>query len=389
MKKIKLVFALFVISLFAFSCKKEHVPTSTTGTPEFYFNGAIAGAATSLNAGINNYYMYPSYTQDSNNVYNFIGDLKQTTSYPNSIQIQINDYKVSALNASVNIDSSLTIGNYLYCIPGTVTTTSTTVYKVQFNSSFANGTAQTYNWNFGDNTTSNQANPMHTYSQLGYYNVCLNITGTNSCSNGICDTVNLASPTAYACHTVVSSTVIPNTTGVTFSNTPSGTPPFNYYWNFGDTITSVDTATLANPTHYYHSSGTYQASLKVTDFTGKTAIAKYNVTTASAPQSCLTNFSVANIQAVTTTTTTNNNALGLRNIVVTWTDALGNLYTSKNAAQPASSSFQIVSIDNYQNNANNQRTKKLHVKFSCWVYNSTHPPKQITNADAVIAVAYK
>jgi len=388
MKKIKLVFALFVISLFAFSCKKEHVPTSTTGTPEFYFNGTIAGITTSLNAGVNNYYMYSSYTQDSNNVYNFIGDLKPTTSNPNSIQIQINDYKISAVNATVNIDSSLTIGNYLYCVPGTVTTTSTTVYEVQFNSSFANGTAQTYNWDFGDNTTSSQANPMHTYSQLGYYNVCLNITGTNSCSNSICDTVNLSSPTAYACHTTISSTLLPYN-GVNFGSTVTGFPPSNYLWNFGDSTATHDTTGSTTIVHYYNSPGIYQVSLRVTDTMGNLSIARYNVATVSVSPTCLTNYSVSTVQAVTTTTTTNNNSLGLGNVIVTWTDATGNVYTSKNIAQPAISGFQIISVDNYSNNANNQRTKKLHVKFSCWVYNNGHPPIQITNADAVIAVAYK
>src|SRR6185437_4080987 len=118
---------LLVIVLFSFACKKEHAPTSTVGTPEFYFSGTVGGVTTTLDAGVNNYYMYSSYTQDTNNVYNFIGDLKQTTSNLNSIQIQINNYRVSALNAPVVIDSALIQANYPYLIPGTGTTTTTTV----------------------------------------------------------------------------------------------------------------------------------------------------------------------------------------------------------------------------------------------------------------------
>ena len=393
MKKNRFIFYLLIIVLFSFACKKEHAPASTIGTPEFYFSGVVGGVTTTLDAGVNNYYMYSSYTQDTNNVYNFIGDLKQTTSNFNSIQIQINNYRVSALNAPVVIDSALTPANYPYLIPGTNTTTTSstvTVYNVQFNSSYANGTPQTYNWNFGDNTTSNLANPMHTYSAQGYYVACLNITGSNSCSNGVCDTVNLSSPTAYTCHTALSATVIPSSNGVTFGSTTTGNGPFHYLWNYGDLDSiSYDSASL---THYYNNPGTYLVSLRVADTNGHVSIAKYNVTTANAPVTCITNYSVSTIQAVTTTTSINPNIVsaGLGSVIITWTDASGNIYTSKNSNQPASSSFQIISVDNYPNNANNQRVKKLHVKFSCMVYNSAHPiPIQITNADAVITVAYK
>lgn len=377
---------MLVSVLFVFGCKKEHAPSSTTGTPIFYFNGTIGGVSMSIDAGINNYYMYSSYTQDTNHVYNFIGDLKQITSSHNSIQIQINDYKVSVLNASTYIDSSLMIKNYFYFTGGAAATT--TVYNVQCNPSYSNvsGSAQTYNWNFGDGTTSTSPSPLHTYTHLGYYNVCLTITGSNSCSNSICDTLNLSSPTAFACNTTIFATVTGYT--VAFTNTSTGIGPIKYLWNFGDTASaSYDTSSQQSVTHNYSASGIYQVSLNVTDTAGNKAKAKYSVAIGTATSSgCLTNYSVIGTQSVVTTST---NSLGLANVIVKWTDAVGNIYTSDNPLQPAGSNFQIISVDNYQNNENNQTTKKLHVKFNCWVYNSTHPPIQITNADAVIAVAYK
>jgi len=376
--------------LFVFGCKKEHVPASTTGTPEFYFNGTVAGTAISLDAGVNNYYMYSSYVQDTNNVYNFIGDLRQTTSSPNSIQIQILNYRVSAPNASVNIDSALFTGIYNYYGQNTVTTTTSTAYLVQFNSSYTNpnGTAQTYNWNFGDGTNSALANPSHLYSQLGYYNVCLNITGSNSCSNGICDTVNLSSQTTLTCQTVITSTVQGDT--ITFKGIASSNfSPTNHLWDFGDGTTNYDTVGNNIAIHSYNSPNVYQVSLTASDNMGHVSKAKYNVATASAPVSCITNYSVSSVQTTTVSSISPNFVIGLGNVIVTWTDASGNVYTSKNSAQPTSSGFQIISVDNHPNNANNQRVKKLHVKFSCWVYNSTHPAIQITNADAVIVVAYK
>ena len=201
MKKIKQFLALLIVVLFTVTCKKEHAPISTLATPEFYFNGTVNGISTSLNAGVNNYYMYSSYKQDSNNVYTFIGDLKQTTSNLNGIEIDINDYKVSAINANTNPDSSLKTGSYLYYSIGVNDTT----YNVQFTSSYTGGVAQSYTWNFGDGSTSNTANPLHAYTTMGNYTVCLTVSGSAGVSN-VCNDINLSSPSVIARKATVSST---------------------------------------------------------------------------------------------------------------------------------------------------------------------------------------
>src|ERR1700744_1131977 len=100
MKKLKLIAVLVSISLLTITCKKEHGPISTTANPIFYFNGLVGNNHTEINAGVNNYYMYSSYVQDTNHVYNFIGDLKQINSNLNTLEIRINDYKISAVNSN-------------------------------------------------------------------------------------------------------------------------------------------------------------------------------------------------------------------------------------------------------------------------------------------------
>ncbi len=47
----------------------------------------------------------------------------------------------------------------------------------------------TYSWNFGDGNTSNQQYPVHTYSQVGNYAICLSIADANGCSDTFCDTI--------------------------------------------------------------------------------------------------------------------------------------------------------------------------------------------------------
>ena len=54
-------------------------------------------------------------------------------------------------------------------------------YTVQFSDSSIAGTTIDYLWDFGDGFTSTDANPVHTYTQVGVYDVTLTISTTNGC----------------------------------------------------------------------------------------------------------------------------------------------------------------------------------------------------------------
>jgi PKD repeat protein len=64
-------------------------------------------------------------------------------------------------------------------------------------------------------------------------------------------------------------------------NVTGGTPPYTYFWSFGDGATSSS----ANPSHTYQSSGTYGVSLKVTDSQGNTQTATSSVSAGQATSS--------------------------------------------------------------------------------------------------------
>src|ERR1700677_3265500 len=101
---------LTILCLLAFAlitCKKETLqPGNSAGTPAFYFNGTVNGAAVNLTAGVSNYYMYSSFTLAADSVYNFTGILHPTncSNCPSSIQFIINDYKITLPGASATID---------------------------------------------------------------------------------------------------------------------------------------------------------------------------------------------------------------------------------------------------------------------------------------------
>jgi PKD repeat protein len=55
------------------------------------------------------------------------------------------------------------------------------------------GLTPSYLWDFGDGSTSNLANPMHSYAFTGSYIICLSITDTTGCTSNFCDSLNVDS----------------------------------------------------------------------------------------------------------------------------------------------------------------------------------------------------
>jgi len=119
------------------------------------------------------------------------------------------------------------------------------------------GNVTAWNWNFGDGTTDNSQNPIHTYDFPGTYTVCLIVN--NGCTDTICQTVSVSCTIPNANFT----SVVGNGGSVVFTNTTTPTAD-NYSWDFGDGTTS----TLENPTHVYTTSGNYTVCLLITDTCG-------------------------------------------------------------------------------------------------------------------------
>lgn len=111
--------------------------------------------------------------------------------------------------------------------------------------------ASSYLWNFGDNTTSTQTNPFHTYSAAGTYQVMLIASG--ACGSDTTYTTLVIDPSTA----VAQFTSAGNNCGspVTFTNTSLYAT--TYFWDFGD----LSTSTATNPTHTYSTPGTYQIML--------------------------------------------------------------------------------------------------------------------------------
>ena len=129
---------------------------------------------------------------------------------------------------------------------------------VTFNNT-STGNFTSSSWNFGDNETSSERNPTHTFNTVGTFNVILEIRGPGGTSRTVrqitVENPQIPPPQA-SFQADQTSGLVPLT--VTFSNTTTGEVT-QYLWDFnGDGITdSIDT----DPTHTFTQSGNYTARL--------------------------------------------------------------------------------------------------------------------------------
>jgi len=375
MKALRTYLLIALVGL-ALSCKKKEYPPSETVNDVVYkFSASIDNQPVSLSAGLNNYYMYSSYAQDTQGVYNFSASLRQigcSGGCANSLKIKINDFKISPWQAPVMIDSAL----YPRSQPFLEISTG---YQVQFQSAF-NKAASAYSWNFGDGSTSDLANPTHVYARPGNYPVSLKISNSSGCQSIIRQTQKITDPSAsfvsYIMATDSSAHIVRFNAGIS-----GGRAPYQYLWSFGDGSTSSQ----PGPNHYYAVIGSYPVSVKITDSNNETVTAEYNAVTQTDLSSCAANYKLA---GPVTPIPYSGSAYPFSKITVNWVDANGVEYSSAYGTQPAGSHFQITSVEDGGLNENNEPIKKLHILFNCTVFNGSHS-LAITNADAVVSVAYK
>ena len=131
--------------------------------------------------------------------------------------------------------------------------------------SFTDGStdALSWNWDFGDGTTSTAQNPNHTYTSEGVYIVTL--IAENDCGSDT--TTGVIAVRDPELPPVADFTAHP-TSGcypfkVFFTDLSAGNIT-SRYWDFGDGFTS----TAQNPTHVFRGAGIYTVSLTVTGPTG-------------------------------------------------------------------------------------------------------------------------
>lgn len=192
--------------------------------------------------------------------WNFGDGNTSTLQNPSHTYTTSGNYNISLTVTDANgCERTFTRNSYI-SVGGTPTASFTTTdtfncaapFTTTFNSTTpSTGNPLSYNWNFGDLTTSTLQNPTHTYSDTGQYDVQLIVFETNS---GCADTIiknnhiTINSPLDF---TYSASQGCGNTTIAFVDVSPDATA--NWLWDFGD----GNTSTLQNPSHTYTTTGCF------------------------------------------------------------------------------------------------------------------------------------
>ena len=125
------------------------------------------------------------------------------------------------------------------------------------------GAPSSWNWDFGDGTTSTAQSPQHTFTSPGVYSVTLVVsdgtTGSGKTKAGLI-TVTYPSGTALIADFTADQESGTLPLAVRFADNSVGNPT-SWSWNFGDGSGSSE----QNPTHSYLTAGTYAVSLTIGD----------------------------------------------------------------------------------------------------------------------------
>lgn len=196
-----------------------------------------------------------SSSNQTSHSYSALGTYNYTVTITNFCGTDTTIYSSVEINNSQQINSWTNVNAYpdIVCPNQSVQFTTDNNYN-------------TYVWNFGDGYTANGSGTVaHSYTVAGTYNV--NVSITNSCGNtgSFSTTVTVDNSASFPSWMNLWTETDPSCPGtpVTLRTTDGYS---SYDWNFGDG-NSITTSTGIMP-HVYSSTGTYQASVTITNSCG-------------------------------------------------------------------------------------------------------------------------
>lgn len=368
----KIVFSLLIIA-FSFSCKKKDDPTFgySPSSEKLELNGTIDGVQQNFTGGLNNYYLYTSYFQDSFGVYNYVANFspKNCIDCPGSFKIIVKDKESLAQGEMPNALNTL--------IAGTKDFYNLKSNKIEFQSSVSSQDPINLLWNFGNGQNSTDLNPVYYYPNFPMdevFNVCLSINNPAGCNEQICSDVPLyLSP----CKAKINHQL--STTKIVFDADASNTNNNIVKWT-----TSNGQNAYSDKFEYYFPAGTQVEKINLNLLNadnGCNLSIQKNILIDNSFQGCVVNFdynvipvSLADLQ-------------GQNRIEIQYHSPNGKIYNSSLNPQENNALFEIQSTESYKQNEKGQKTIKLNLTFSGKLFHNNEFI-QLENFSGAIAVAF-
>ena len=381
MKSIQIYFSLLIV-VGILSCQPQELPPIVNDTPVFF----VAGDMVDLTAGEDDFYLFTTYEKDTSDVYNFNGRFAKTsdcdTDCNEELIIKIRDVQQTAIGETIDIDNSLSIGNFSYQLANP--SVSNDIVVVDLVAEPEGAGPFVYLWAITVDTTATFVSPQvsltfENTTNLPSINVCLTIINNsmNCQAQTYCNDVFLNSNTPdcladFAVNFNPAQSLLSLETEMM-----NGIPPFTYTWSNGATTQNI--SEIIN--------GPFSATycVTVTDATGCVDELCKDIAInqgAMNPIVCSSRYSY-----VKTIEPGNGDILQLSTVFIQYTDTNGTTYRSDLQAQSSFSRFEIISIEDYENNENGEKTKKLKVSVECELFSSNGTPINFP-FEGIIAVAY-
>lgn len=187
---------------------------------------------------------------------NPVGTYSQPGTYTVQLVVRNNDgtngvTKTNIITVYPSPVASFTVDRKNSCLPSSVKFTDL--------SSNPAGAIASWEWSFGDSTTSTEQNPSHAYSNVGFYTVQLKVTSETGCTsvNGQARFIRILSGVkAEFDNDPTASCTAPFP--VAFKNQTSGPGKLSYEWSLGNGSTSTN----QTPSTTYATPGDYTVKLK-------------------------------------------------------------------------------------------------------------------------------
>ncbi len=162
----------------------------------------------------------------------------------------VNGCKVSITKPNIQVTDANFLPSITHgCNPATVVFADSSINPIS------------WQWEFGDGTSSNLQNPIHTYTVDGFYNVQLVVESASGCFDTLHADTLISILTSKAMFSA-DSTIGCLPLMVNFKD--SSLNAVNWNWDFGDGSSS----TVINPSHIYSSPGLYTVKLIATNANG-------------------------------------------------------------------------------------------------------------------------
>ena len=324
-----------------------------------------------FSAGLDDYWMFTSFEQGADGVYTFIGEFKKENAQSNAPRLRFEIRDAEANPAIFDIEQALmqSFGFYNSQLSTAFDTTFSAHFSALSMGCPQNLPATAFVWDFGDNETGTGYTPTHIYANEEDKNVQLTLNYGNNELSTIEQSLIFDS-TAVHCGVQLSATFVQNNL-IQVSASGIGVAPFTYLWSNG--------ATDDNITFFDDSLSLY--SLTITDGAGCTAVANGNASNANL---CSPGFTYSTSTQIDTLPPSPQFSA----ITIIYVDENGTEFRSDLNEQTNGAFFTIQNAEDFQNNGNSEKTKKLNIDFSCQLFSTNANNINVESTGGIIGIAY-